>query len=465
MCFIDTNRPQHMTYIQHGSANNSNVEKATSILQKYFLCDHCLGRMFTGQTYSKQYKSLGQKLRKCVRDTTSYKMMQHNIQKTCYICKGLFDEIDDMLCIMRDASKEYEFSSFGVGAIIKVSIIDRDDFIRSIYKLQGTDSIKTSLTKELGSKFAKIVGAKYVHLEPEISFTVQPAQKYCEVLSKPVVIYGRYTKHARGTSQKQDRCASCMGRGCYNCEFHGISGYDSVEGQISNMLFGMLGGTTAKFTWIGGEDRDSLVSGGGRPFFARIQFPKKRHIASSYKNKQIRLKSISLSCLQNTDSSFVKSMQFLSKVRIKVVITNEPYNSDVYSNAENINYINNGKNIKPEFNSSYKISDRQYLQRLKILSKGTIDIKTKNDTIVKKTILELKYRRDINSVNTVVVWATLEGGIPIKRLVTGDGVWPSISQILNQSCKCVQFDFEDVIILKHKQSLNSHVSSSQCAQF
>ena len=52
-------------------------------------------------------------------------------------------------------SKEYDFSTFSVGAIIKPSIIDRDDFIRSKYKLKGIDSIKTDITKELGKLFSR----------------------------------------------------------------------------------------------------------------------------------------------------------------------------------------------------------------------------------------------------------------------------------------------------------------------
>ena len=44
---------------------------------------------------------------------------------------------------MLDLSSNYEFQTYGVGIIIKPSIVDRDDFIRSKYKLKGIDSIKT----------------------------------------------------------------------------------------------------------------------------------------------------------------------------------------------------------------------------------------------------------------------------------------------------------------------------------
>ena len=51
-----------------------------------------------------------------------------------------------------------------------------------------------------------------------------------------------------------------------------------MEGVISKLFFKKFGGTTAKFTWIGGEDNSSLVLGTGRPFFVKIKNPFKRKI-------------------------------------------------------------------------------------------------------------------------------------------------------------------------------------------
>ena len=56
---------------------------------------------------------------------------------------------------MITSSSEYSFSTFSVGALIKPSIMDRDDYIRSKYKLKGIDSVKTDVTKELGKLFSR----------------------------------------------------------------------------------------------------------------------------------------------------------------------------------------------------------------------------------------------------------------------------------------------------------------------
>ena len=48
---------------------------------------------------------------------------------------------------MLDSSSNYGFKTYGVGVIIKPSIVDRDDFIRSKFKFKGIDSVKTDITK------------------------------------------------------------------------------------------------------------------------------------------------------------------------------------------------------------------------------------------------------------------------------------------------------------------------------
>ena len=38
----------------------------------------------------------------------------------------------------------------------------------------------------------------------------------------------------------------------------------------------------------------------------------------------------------------------------------------------------------------------------------------------------------------------VEGGLPIRRLIEGGGVSPSISDILKCKCTCEEFDFHDI---------------------
>ena len=56
---------------------------------------------------------------------------------------------------MLESTSKYGFSSFVVGTIIKPSIIDRDDYIRSKFRLRGIDSVKTDITHELSKQFSR----------------------------------------------------------------------------------------------------------------------------------------------------------------------------------------------------------------------------------------------------------------------------------------------------------------------
>ena len=137
--------------------------------------------------------------------------------------KILFDNLNYFLKLMIDKSIDYSFKTFSVGAMIKPSIIDRDDFIRSQYQLKGIDSIKTDITKELGKLFSKKTKKIIDHLDPDITFTLNFKDELCELRSKSITLSGRYVKSLRGFSQKQKSCENCFGKGCRVCDFHGIS--------------------------------------------------------------------------------------------------------------------------------------------------------------------------------------------------------------------------------------------------
>ena len=211
------------------------------------------------------------------------------------------------------------FSSFSVGAMIKPSVIDRDDYIRSKYKLKGIDSVKTDITQELGKLFSKKTKKTVDFLDPNLTFIINLKDESCQLRSKSITLFGRYIKSLRGITQKQKPCTNCSGKGCRICDFHGISEFDSVEGIISKFLFEKLGGTIVKFTWIGGEDKSSLVLGSGRPFFMKIHNPLKRNL---------KLTSASFDSLQINDLKIVnespkKPLRFNSSIEMHIFTDDE----------------------------------------------------------------------------------------------------------------------------------------------
>ena len=367
------------------------------ILKKYQLCDNCLGRLFSKQLHLTSNKLLGKKLKKNL-----------NSAQKCYICRNLFENLNYFLKMMIDISSNYSFLSFSVGAMIKPSIVDRDDYIRSKYKLKGIDSIKTDVSRELRKSFSKKTKKIVNLLDPEVTFTINLKDESCQLRSKSISFSGRYIKTLRGISQKQKSCTNCSGKGCRTCNFHGISEFDSIEGIISQFIFEKLGGTTAKFTWIGGEDKSSLVLGTGRPFFVKIQNPLKRNLKST----SIKSTFLKITNFRLVRESPKKPLKFNSSIEMKI------------STEDKI--------------------DSKNLKKLKDLQKYPIVVYEKSGKRSEKKIFSVKYRK--NSSNTFTLFIKTEGGLPVKRFVNSDDVSPGISQILNTACMCQEFDFLDIEI-------------------
>ncbi|MCE2498585.1 MAG: hypothetical protein J4F28_06310 [Nitrosopumilaceae archaeon] len=428
--------------------------KASGLLGRHALCDHCLGRLFARGAGLASYELSGRRLRRSLEAAAA------GPSAKCYVCRGLFDSLPDMLDLMETTVAEYEFDTFAVGATIKPSVLDRDDHVRSAYRLQGSDCVKTGLVRELGSRFARMTRRRQDRHEPEVLIKVQPADRYCEVNPKPVAVFGTYLKQKRGVPQKQEACTSCLGRGCSACEFHGMPACgESVEGQISDLLFDRLGGRTIRFTWIGGEDRESLVAGRGRPFYARIQRPKRRRIRIP---RSISLgHGVLVSRLRDVAASDAGPLAFSSRARIQVRMTPCAFAKTEDDAAANGRYSDDpgsgggagdeGGAGRPGTGTTaataqpaHDATGPSLLRRLRRLAASPLIIRTKNGREAAKSITRLTYRRGRKGTDSFVVTADLDGGIPIKRLVTGDGVRPSISEVLGVQCECVLFDFEDV---------------------
>ena len=376
--------------------------KSKSILKEYTLCDNCLGRFFIKLTGFSSSGRLGSRIKDALNFTTVTK---------CYICKNLLSVSNIYVKMMQDASTEYEFSSFLVGATLKRSIVERDDKIRSKFRLMGVDSIKTEVTRDLGKKFAKKTKISIKHLLPDITFTINFRTEKCEVKTKPVFLYGKYLKNKSGISQKQESCQDCKGTGCIFCNNHGIVHFDSVEGRISQFLYKKFGTEQVKFTWIGGEDKTSLVKGDGRPFFAKLISPKIQNVQLSKKSV---CDEITVNDLRKIAHIPRGSIPFHSKITILVMTK---------------------KGI-----TSNKLKKLKHLINIPITLTGT------HGKQIKKTIHELRYRK--NSLQSFTIEIDTDGGLPIKRFVEGNNVIPNITEMLNIQCFCKKFDINQITLSK-----------------
>jgi tRNA pseudouridine synthase 10 len=328
----------------------------------------------------------------------------------CYVCRGLMEDLDPIVEKIKGAVKGYEFDTFLIGATLPTQIYEREDALRARLKIRGKESAKNQLTRELGMQLARLAKKKVEYTKPDVMISlVIDKENHVDVSvkSRPLAIAGRYVKKARGMPQKQDRCASCEGKGCDTCNHSGLSGYGSVEGVLAKGLMEMTDGQSPKFSWIGSEDQSSLVVGRGRPFYARISNPKKR---------RLKKKRIAGNGVQAAISVINEEPELQPRFRVKTKI-----------------HVKCGRALT-----------RNDIKGLNALAGVEVSFENKWKTATKKIhSASVKKIDDSDFALTIVA----DGGLMIKQFVGGEEYMkPNVSEIMGSKCECVTFDILDVAI-------------------
>ena len=385
--------------------NLSNCVKSESVqisrlLQNYDFCEYCAGRFVSKFLGKPSSKLLGKKYLK--------KFGKSNNTK-CYVCKNIFEDLDSMLSNIFEKSHNFNFKTFNLGLILKNSFLERDDLIKSKFKIRGIENIKFGISTEMAKRISRRTKSKRIVNDPDLFIQANFKTESSTIRTKPIFVYGRYNKKIRKLPQKKMSCKSCNGVGCHNCNFKGLENLDSIESKISNFLIKKFEGNQVKINWIGGEDQSSLVLGNGRPFFAKILNPKKRNRVL---RKSSNLEGISLSELKKILLQPKGSIPFKSKISI-IIDTEKPILIT-------------------------------HLKKLDILENAKIYDPSKDKKSPNKQIYQIDYKRLGKTSFRLDLFA--DGGIPIKFFIQNSNVIPNISQLLENHCQCRTIDFKNIII-------------------
>ena len=76
---------------------------------------------------------------------------------------------------------------------------------------------------------------------------------------------------------------------------------------------------------------------------------------------------------------------------------------------------------------------------------GLIEIHEKPHKKYHKKIYKIKFKK--LSSKSILLWLTVDGGLPIKRFIEGNDISPNLTKFLGIQCICKQFDFKDVKLL------------------
>ncbi len=364
--------------------------KAKAILKRYPLCPSCLRRQ------------------------VSTKIKPPLQQGECFICGGFFERIDDVAKSVAATLSEYEFESFSVGLSAPSEWVEREDLIRSEFKLRGKRNVKSEASHRLASTLVEILKKPLNRFKPDVVAVVDVASGTVKVDARSLYLLGRYTKSRRDLPQKQPRCRVCGGRGCPECEYTGKAKGFSVEYLISQYLLKIFQGTKTTFSWFGSEDERSLVLGSGRPFYAEVHNPKKRHLLPLTLPANLGY-GVKLTQLTILDDKPEKVPSFKVKVLARVLFQSKPDKKVV-------------KNLPPliEVHQASLRKRKTYLKK-----------------IYSPTIRLVKNRGYIRFV--------CDGGLSIRRFLTGVGepVTPNLPSLLGVNVEVDEekpFDILDVIV-------------------
>ena len=378
----------------------SQSDTVSKILKNYDLCEYCTGRIISKIVGKPPSKFLGKKY---------LKKLGKSDHKTCYICKNIFDSLELVLSNIFEKSSHFDFKTFHLGITLKPSFLERDDYLKSKFKIKGIENVKFAIAKELAKKISRRTNSKRITDDPDLFIQANFKDESCILRAKPMFVYGRYNKKIRKLPQKQGLCRSCNGIGCHNCDFKGIENLQSIEGKISNLFIKKFDCNQVKINWIGGEDQSSLVLGKGRPFFAKILNPKRRN---RILRKTSDLEGVYLSELQKLSIQPKGSIPFKSKVSI-TIDTKKP------------------------------ISSTQ-LKKLKILENAEIQDFSRDKRSIKKRIYKVGYKK--LGKTSFILDLVADGGISIKSLIQQSDVVPNVSELLENQCECKKFDFKNIVV-------------------
>jgi len=324
----------------------------------------------------------------------------------CFICQGISGDLGGVTERAISRLKGFDFRTFTIGLVLPHGVQEREDTLRSDLKIRGRETVKSELAGRLARAVVRGMRGerkRVDRLRPDVSVLVDIGDGSVAVTSKPLFLYGRYTK-PRGVAQRRLFCEGCDGRGCERCGGTGYSESPSVEGLVSKRLGAILGSKKFRFTWFGSEDPDSKVFPPGRPVVIESKSPRRRSAP-----KGLRLRTgrggMSVLGLHEVAKQFEHpAFTFMTRAVIS---------------AERKVPLDDVKRLQREMRNAL-VQYRNNKGRL--VDKKIYFVKA--DARGKKITADIK----------------LDGGLPVKRLVSGESVSPSFSESMSMPLRCERFD-------------------------
>lgn len=438
------------------------LEKARQMLEKYPLCDHCLGRQFALLGYgmennrrgeaikltltlqassaANEKKSEGTKILKVLAtngfsklaaDTMRHlkKRLPKTETRTCYLCGDQFQHIDALVNRILQKTQSYEVATFLVGIEMPIPVAEREDEFKAALDVRSSESIKHEFGRVIGKQLEAQTGKPVEFRKPDIMIIVNPFTEKIRLQVNPLFVAGRYRKLVRDIPQSRWFCSSCRGRGCEKCGGTGLMYPTSVEALVSKPVLEAAQGEGSSFHASGREDIDARMLGAGRPFVVEVSKPKRR--------------SIDLRQVEAEINAGAKDKVEISRLR--------------FTNRDVVRKLKKAENAQKEyraliaFESEISDVDMQLLQEKLngVIIKQQTPLRVvhrRADLTRERYIYRLKVKKI--SAKEALMEILCQGGLYVKELVSGDEgrTVPSVAQLLNTKAKIAKLDVLKVIM-------------------
>jgi tRNA pseudouridine synthase 10 len=296
------------------------LQKARRIIERYPLCDACLGRLLRPRGGAREDKERGSEVKSLILSETKHllngprrgealpilrnlarsgdlealqlaELLAAPIDKSaqCTVCLGKFtDEVlEKVAAKAAESSSIYELDNFLVGAHVPGHIASIEERIISEMALTDAETLRKEICREVGRRLETLLGKPVNFASPDILFKVDIFTGEAEVKPAPLYISGRYLKNQPNIPQTPWYCSRCWGGGCEICGFTGRNYPDSVAEYVAGPAMKLSGALGYKFHAAGREDVDVEVKGLGRPFILELIQPRRRGIDLELLKRQI----------------------------------------------------------------------------------------------------------------------------------------------------------------------------------
>jgi tRNA pseudouridine synthase 10 len=264
------------------------------------------------------------------------------------------------------------------------------------------------MARLVASGITESTGKKMDKARPDVTILSDFEKGDALVSSKPVFYYGKYTKPP-GVAQRRALCSVCRGGGCSECKGTGFKVAPSVEEALRMKLLRVAGSDRMVFTWLGSEDEDSRVFPPGRPFVVEVKGPKKRKFPRKF-GARVGGGLVAVSSGRMLPSKPVRIPSFRFETIIRATAASKVRQEGI---AE----------LRTRFH------------------KATVTFERPNNRPVVKMVYSVRAKA---RGSALVIDAELDGGLPVKRFVSGELVSPSVTEVLKTEVGCRSFDIRRV---------------------